>query len=505
MPATKLVPGQLTHEQLERQFREGTAIELDSNCWSRVQASRETVLKVVQQHSAVYGVNTGFGLLANKRISDENLDQLQLNLVRSHCAGVGELLDDSVVRLVMLLKATSLAQGYSGVRREVIDAILSVYNAELIPGIPSKGSVGASGDLAPLAHFSLALIGEGQFRVGKNLWPAKVVLGASRIEPLQLQAKEGLALLNGTQVSTALALAGLYNARRLFYSAVIAGALSVDAAKGSDTPFDERIHRVRKQTGQIAVAKLFRDLLSGSQIRESHRECSRVQDPYSLRCQPQVMGACLDSISHSESVLLAEANSVSDNPLVFAEGGAILSGGNFHAEPVALVADQLAVVIAEIGSLSERRLALLIDQHLSQLPPFLIREGGLNSGFMIPQVTAAALVSENKQLASPVSVDSLPTSANQEDHVSMATYAAARLLTMCENLKNILAIELMAACQGIDFHSPLKTSPRLDATYQFVRQRVAFLETDRPFHQDIAAICNLIETGHVADGLDYWK
>lgn len=505
MPTANLVPGNLTHQQIESQFRQRTTIELNSICWAAVDSSRHTVLQVLKRNAAVYGLNTGFGLLANKRISDENLEQLQLNLVRSHCAGVGEPLAAPIVRVITLLKAASLAQGYSGVRRDVIETLVEMYNRGLTPYIPAKGSVGASGDLAPLAHFSLALIGEGQFCVGDSLEPAQNVLQSNRIEPLQLKAKEGLALLNGTQVSTAIALAALYHTRRLFFSGVVAGALSVDAAKGSDTPFDERIHAIRRQKGQIEVARLFRELLAGSEIRESHRDCPRVQDPYSLRCQPQVMGACLDSIWHCQSVLLAEANSVSDNPLVFADDGSILSGGNFHAEPVAIVSDQLAVAIAEIGSLSERRLALLIDQHLSGLPPFLIREGGLNSGYMIPQVTAAALVSENKQLASPVSVDSLPTSANQEDHVSMATYAAARLLTMCENLKNILAIELMAACQGIDFHHPLKSSLRLNEIYQHVRGQVAFLETDRSFHADIVAVGQLIESGKMAAGLDAWE
>jgi histidine ammonia-lyase len=498
--AMKLVPGELTHSQLESHFRQPVSVELDSDGWDKVDKSRETVLKVLHKQSAVYGVNTGFGLLANRRISSEHLNQLQLNLVRSHCAGVGELLDDSIVRMTMLLKAASLAQGYSGVRREVIETILDVLNSGLIPCIPSKGSVGASGDLAPLAHLSLALIGEGQMRQGEAIGRADEAMLAHKIAPLQLEAKEGLALLNGTQVSTALALIALYKTQRLFFSGIVAGAMSVDAAQGSDTPFDERIQRVRRQTGQIQVAAWFRELLTGSEIRESHRECGRIQDPYSLRCQPQVMGACLDSMRHVESILLAEANAVSDNPLVFSDGETILSGGNFHAEPVALVADQLALVVAEIGSLSERRIALLIDQHLSQLPPFLVREGGLNSGFMIPQVTAAALVSENKQLATPVSVDSLPTSANQEDHVSMATYAAIRLHTMCENLTYILAIEFLAACQGLDFHRPMSTSPKLQIVHELIRTRVPFLETDRVFHQDIAHIVELISAGQMTAG-----
>jgi histidine ammonia-lyase len=503
--AMKLIPGNLSHAQLEQQFFGSTAIELDAGCWNNVDASRETVLTILQNQTAVYGVNTGFGLLANKRISNENLDQLQLNLVRSHCAGVGDFLDDSIVRLILILKATSLAQGYSGVRRNVIETLVNVLNLGLFPCIPSKGSVGASGDLAPLAHLSLALIGEGEFRIQGSVVPAREAFSQNQLEPLKLHAKEGIALLNGTQASTALALAALYQTRRLFDSAIIAGALSIDAAQGSDTPFDERIHLVRRQPGQIECARRYRDLMAGSEIRESHRNCNRVQDPYSLRCQPQVMGACLDSIRHVDKVLLAEANSVSDNPLVFSADGSILSGGNFHAEPVALVADQLAVAIAEIGSLSERRIALLVDQHLSQLPPFLVENGGLNSGFMIPQVTSAALVSENKHLASPVSVDSLPTSANQEDHVSMATYAALRLQNMCENLANILAIELLAACQGIDFRKPLQTSPALARVHSLIRKQVPFFEADRAFHEDIAYVSRLIRSGAISQGLDTWN
>ena len=497
----KLNPGNLLHQQLESIFDSPTVVELNPSCWEEVNRSRQAVVDVVASGRTVYGVNTGFGLLANKRISDENLSQLQLNLVRSHCAGTGILLEDRIVRLVMSLKLTSLARGFSGVRPVVIETLLKFLNANITPCIPSRGSVGASGDLAPLAHMSLALIGEGMVRIDGVERPASEVLPEHQIEPLQLQAKEGLALLNGTQVSTALALAALYQCRQIFDSAIVAGAMSVDAALGSDTPFDPRVHEIRNQPGQIECAGRYRALLSGSQIRDSHRDCSRVQDPYSLRCQPQVMGACLDSIRHAEAVLLREANAVSDNPLVFCDGdeGVILSGGNFHAEPVAIVADQMAVAIAEIGSISERRLALLIDQHLSELPPFLVKDGGLNSGFMIPQVTAAALTSENKQLAGPVSVDSLPTSANQEDHVSMATYASIRLHSMCENLATIIGIELMAACQGIDFRKPLKTSSKLQAIHAVVRKDVEFYEVDRPFDRDIESVKQLVLSGRIGE------
>lgn len=493
----KLSPGELTLDQLESIFRERVAIDLDDSCWDPVQRAHEVVLKVLASGKSVYGVNTGFGLLANKQISLESLDQLQLNLVRSHCAGTGPLLEDRVVRLILVLKATSLARGFSGVRPVVIETLIKFLNADILPCIPSKGSVGASGDLAPLAHMSLALVGEGEVRVGGVQSLAADTLESHGIAPLHLQAKEGLALLNGTQVSSALAMAAFFDIRRIFDAAIIAGALSVDAALGSDTPFDARVHQARNQVGQVECAQRFRSLLAGSEIRESHRDCSRVQDPYSLRCQPQVMGACLDSIHHGEQILFREANSVSDNPLVFSDDDSILSGGNFHAEPIAMVADQLAVAVSEIGALSERRLALLIDQHLSDLPPFLVSDGGLNSGFMIPQVTAAALASENKQLAVPASVDSLPTSANQEDHVSMATYAARRLRTMCDNVAGIVAIEILAACQGIDFRKPLKTSGPLQSVYEKIRNHVEFYEEDRPFHEDIQRVTQMILSGEI--------
>jgi histidine ammonia-lyase len=367
-----------------------------------------------------------------------------------------------------------------------------LLDAELYPCVPAKGSVGASGDLAPLAHLSATLLGVGEMRTRGSIIAAEEGLARAGIEPIALAPKEGLSLLNGTQVSTALALAGLFAAEDVFAAGVVAGALSVDAAKGSDTPFDPRIHAVRGQPGQSTVAAIYLDLLRNSGIRASHLECERVQDPYSLRCQPQVMGACLDHLKFAAQVLEREANAVSDNPLVFAESGEVLSGGNFHAEGVAMAADVLALAIAEIGALSERRIALLIDRTLSGLPAFLVREGGVNSGFMVAQVTAAALASENKSLAHPASVDSLPTSANQEDHVSMATFAARRLGEMAENTAGIVAIELLAACQGIDFHAPLETSPALTQAKSLIRARVPFLETDRPFAPDIAAVKALI-------------
>jgi histidine ammonia-lyase len=394
-----------------------------------------------------------------------------------------------------VLKVNSLARGYSGIRLSVIQALITLINAQVYPCIPGKGSVGASGDLAPLAHMSAALLGVGDVRVDGELIPATEGLQRAGLKPVELGPKEGLALLNGTQVSTGLALAGLFAAEDLFHAALVTGSLSVDAALGSDAPFDPRIHAVRGHPGQQDVATAFRELLAGSEIRASHHDCKRVQDPYSLRCQPQVLGACLDNLRHAARVLTIEANAVSDNPLVFVDNGDILSGGNFHAEPVAQVADLIAICIAEIGALSERRMALLIDSHLSELPPFLVENGGVNSGFMIAQVTAAALASENKSLAHPASVDSLPTSANQEDHVSMATFAARRLQDMADNTAGVLAVELLAACQGVDFRAPLKTSALLQRAHATLREQVTFYDEDRYFAPDIAAAKGMIVAG----------
>ncbi|HYI73456.1 MAG TPA: histidine ammonia-lyase, partial [Skermanella sp.] len=455
-----------------------------------------TVADVIARGDAAYGINTGFGLLARKRIPNDSLRELQTRLVLSHAAGTGAPLSAATVRLILVLKAASLARGHSGVRPIVIESLLALVNRGVLPVIPSKGSVGASGDLAPLAHLTAALIGIGEVTVGGKTVPAAEGLSAAGLQPLVLEAKEGLALLNGTQVSTALALQGLFAAEDCIAAALVAGGLSVDAARGSDVPFDPRIHELRGQPGQIDVARLLRRLLSGSAIRQSHLTGDeRVQDPYSLRCQPQVMGACLDHLRFAATVLEREANAVTDNPLVFPESGDILSGGNFHAEPVAMASDMLALVLAETGALSERRTALLMDTHLSGLPPFLVAEGGLNSGFMIVQVTAAALASENKLLAHPASVDSLPTSANQEDHVSMATHAARRLGDMAENTAGIVAIELLSACQGIDFHRPLETSPCLREALGIVRADVPFYDRDRYFAPDIAAATRTISGG----------
>ncbi len=487
----------LTLAALRRIAREGPRIALDPACLAQLESGVATIERIVAMGEPAYGINTGFGKLAQTRISREDLVKLQSNLILSHAAGTGPLLADEAVRLILVLKIASLAKGHSGVHPQTIEALIALYNHGVYPCIPSKGSVGASGDLAPLAHLSATLIGVGEVRIEGRVVPAQEGLAKADLAPLALRPKEGLALLNGTQVSTALALLGLFAAEDVFAAAVVAGALSVDAAMGSDTPFDERIHALRGHAGQIAAAKRYRELLSGSGIRASHLSGDdRVQDPYSLRCQPQVMGACLDVMCSAARTLEIEANGVSDNPLVFPDTGEVLSGGNFHAEPIALAADTLALAIAEIGALSERRIALLIDASISRLPPFLVEHGGVNSGFMIAQVTAAALASENKSLAHPASVDSLPTSANQEDHVSMATFAARRLGDMADNTAGIVAIELLAAAQGVDFRAPLKTSPALQRAMAAIRERVAFYAEDRYFAPDIEAIKGLVARGH---------
>jgi histidine ammonia-lyase len=495
--ALDLSPGALTLAELRRAWAHPTRVALEPAARARIDAAAKAIARVVAEGRVVYGVNTGFGSLARTRIDANRLSELQRALVLSHSAGTGTLLDDAVVRLVLLLKIASLARGHSGVRYEVIEALLRLLDAGIAPCIPSQGSVGASGDLAPLAHLAGVLIGEGEARVRGGAVPATEALRAAGVKPLQLGPKEGLALLNGTQVSTAIALAALFTAERAMAAAFVGGAMAVDACLGSDTPFDERIQDVRGHRGQQDAARIYRELLAGSDIRASHVDCPRVQDPYSLRCQPQVMGACLDQLRHAADVLLTEANAVSDNPLVFAAGKSaeVLSGGNFHAEPVAFAADNMALAIAEIGALSERRIALMMDSNLSGLPPFLVRDGGVNSGFMIAQVTAAALASENKALAAPRSVDSLPTSANQEDHVSMATNAALRLGSMAANTADIAAIELLAAAQGVELRAPLKTSPRLQEAFALVRQKVAFWERDRAFAPDLARTRALVDAG----------
>lgn len=493
-----LNPGKLKLTDFRALLTESTTLTLHANCQQKIIVAEKVIDKIIRDGKIVYGVNTGFGLLANKKINTVDLQLLQRSLVLSHAAGTGELLSDQTVRLILALKINSLARGHSGVRLSTINALVKLYNAKIYPCIPSQGSVGASGDLAPLAHLAAILIGTGEAKYQGKRISAKAALAKIGLKPLVLGPKEGLALLNGTQVSTALAIQGLLAAEDIFIAGIIAGALSTDAMRASDEPYDDRIQQVRGHPTQIKTAKLLRQLLKSSKIRASHTDCQKVQDPYSLRCQPQVMGACLNQLLTNAATLLIEANAVSDNPLIFTRGGyqrgEILSGGNFHAEPVAFAADGIAISIAEMAALSERRIALLIDPHFSGLPAFLVNNPGLNSGFMIAQVTAAALASENKSLAHPASVDSIPTSANQEDHVSMATFAARRLLPMLENAATIIGIELLAAAQGIDFLRPLKTSPLLEKAHHLIREHVAFYTKDRYFAPDIAKAKHLVQS-----------
>ena len=499
MAALTIVPGALSLEQLQAIHAGGVTLAIDPAARPGIRASADVVRRAAQGDAPVYGVNTGFGKLANQRISQSQLDQLQLNLIRSHSVGVGAPLAPEVVRLMLALKAASLARGHSGVREVVIDTLVAVHDAGLVPFVPAQGSVGASGDLAPLSHMTLALLGEGEMIVDGERRPAAPLLRAAGIAPLTLGAKEGLALINGTQVSTALALHALLSFEPVLEAALVVGALTVDAARGSDGPFDPRIHALRGQPGQIDVAQVYRALLAGSEIRRSHETGDdRVQDPYSLRCQPQVVGACLDQLRHAARVLLCEANAVTDNPLVFAEDGMMISGGNFHAEPVALACDAMACAIAEVGAIAERRIAMLIDAGVSRLPPFLTADAGLNSGFMIAHVTAAALASENKSLAHPASVDSLPTSANQEDHVSMATFAARRLQPMIANVARILGIELLAAAQGVEFLRPLRSSAALESVHALLRTQCPPMPQDHYLAPDIERATAMVADGSLA-------
>ena len=477
--------GELSLNQLRQCWAADVIPAVSDRHWADVQAGHETVLDVIAKDQTVYGINTGFGLLAQTRISDQELQTLQRNLVLSHCTGVGEPLKLQTVRLIIVLKINSLLQGYSGITRSTVEALLNLLRHNAIPKIPARGSVGASGDLAPLAHLAAALLGVGEIHYDGHFQPADDVLKQLDQSPIELNAKEGLALLNGTQVSTGMALAAYFRSEQVMASSIVAGAISLDALKGSDTPFDARIHQLRRQPGQIVVAEKLRSLQQGSEIRNSHMDCDRVQDPYCLRCMPQVIGACLDLLSDVAIKLTREANAVTDNPLVFSDNGDILSGGNFHAEPVAFAADMLAMMLAEIGNMSERRIAMLVDPHTSQLPAFLVENSGLNSGFMIAQVTAAALASENKQLSHPASTDSIPTSANQEDHVSMAAHAAHRLWQMSENAATIIGIEALAAVQGLEFHRPMTSSDPIESVVSQIRKTVPAYDEDRFFAPDL--------------------
>jgi histidine ammonia-lyase len=479
-----------------RAITRGASFSLDPAAMPAVAASAAAVDAIVAEGAPVYGINTGFGKLASVRIAPDELGQLQRNIVLSHAAGVGTPMAPANVRLMMALKLASLARGASGVRPATLAFMQAMVDRSVIPVVPKQGSVGASGDLAPLAHMTAAMLGVGEaFHQGERM-PADAALARAALTPLVLGPKEGLALLNGTQFSTAEALGALFAIERVFQAALITGALSTDAAKGSDTPFDPRIHALRGHRGQIEVAAALRLLMAGSRIRASHlTNDDRVQDPYCLRCQPQVMGAVLDQMRHVAVTLETEANGVSDNPLIFANTCEALSGGNFHAEPVAFAADMLALAVCEIGSLAERRVAMLVDPALSGLPAFLTPKPGLNSGFMLAQVTAAALVAENKQRAHPASVDTIPTSANQEDHVSMAAHAACRLADMAENACNVVAVELLSAAQGNHFHAPMRSSVPLERACVALRERVPPLQDDRYLAPDIAAASDLVRSG----------
>ncbi len=496
MPSIAIGSRPLTLGDLRQIWTGSVHLTLDGAARERIARSAQVVAEIAAGDQAVYGVNTGFGKLAQKRIAHDQLTALQRNLVLSHAAGVGAPLAESMVRLIIALKIASFAHGFSGVRAEIAETLVRLFNAGVSPCIPSKGSVGASGDLAPLAHLAACLLGVGEASIGGRIMPAQSALAQAGLAPLELAPKEGLALINGAQVSNALSLGGLFAAENVFSAALMAGAMSVDAAMGSDTPFDPRLHEIRGQRAQVEVAAAYRQLLAGSAIRESHRtNDERVQDPYSLRCQPQVMGACLAQIRYAASIFHDEANGTSDNPIVFADTREIVSGGNFHAEPLALAADALAIAIAEIGAMSERRIALLIDTTISGLPAFLVKDGGLNSGFMIAQVTAAALASENKALAHPASVDSIPTSANQEDFVSMATHAARRLTEMADNVATIVGIELLAASQGIEFRAPLGSSAPIRTIIAELRAQVPHYDVDRYFAPDIETARRWVQSG----------
>ena len=486
-----------------RRLWQGETASLDDASMQRVATSAEAVERIVAGGETVYGVNTGFGLLANTRIPNDRLAELQTNLILSHSAGLGDPLPRQVTRLMIQLKLLGLGRGHSGVRPLIIDTLQRLLDTDAMPVIPSQGSVGASGDLAPLAHLISALMGYGRIDVAGEVLAAREALKKIGVEELQLGPKEGLALINGTQASTAIALDALFRGERVFAAAIAAGALSLDALKGSTKPFDPRISALRGQPGQIKAAKALRELMDGSEILASHQCCcSKVQDPYSFRCQPQVMGASLDLLENAARTLTIEAGAVTDNPIVFADEDTAISGGNFHAQPVAFAADTISMALCEVGSISERRVSVLVDPKMSGLPAFLTHDSGVNSGLMIPQVTAAALVSENKSLAFPASVDSIPTSAGQEDHVSMAPIAARKAAQIARNAAGVIAVELMAAAEGIDYHAPLKTSPKLAEVHAAVRTRSPQFTADRYWADEMSALQAAVLAGEIgAEGV----
>jgi histidine ammonia-lyase len=497
----KLNPEEVALDDL-RQLWLGADARLDDASMQRVANSAAAVERIVAGGETVYGINTGFGILANTRIPDERLAELQTNLILSHSAGLGDPFPRHVTRLMIVLKLLGLGRGHSGVRPLVIEALQRLLDADAMPLIPSQGSVGASGDLAPLAHLIAALMGYGRIDLAGEIVPATSALERLGMQRLELGPKEGLALINGTQASGALALDALFQGERVFAAAIAAGALSVDALKGSAKPFDARISALRGQPGQIRVAGAISDLLGGSEIVTSHVKCSRVQDPYSFRCQPQVMGASLDLLQNAARTLTIEAAAVTDNPIVFSDEDSAISGGNFHAQPVAFAADIISMALCEVGSISERRISVLVDPKMSGLPAFLTQDSGVNSGLMIPQVTAAALVSENKSLAFPASVDSIPTSAGQEDHVSMAPIAARKAAQVARNAAGVIAVELMAGAEGIDYHTPLKTSPKLQVIHERVRTISPHFAADRYWADEMSALQSMVLSGEIgAEGV----
>jgi histidine ammonia-lyase len=474
---------------------DGAQVTLARSARERVERARNYVEQILESGEVFYGINTGFGALSDVTIPTDKLRELQINLVRSHSCGVGEPLTERVVRAMMLQRANVLAKGYSGCRARVIDALIEMLNAGVHPVIPSRGSVGASGDLAPLAHQALVVIGEGEAFYRGERMKGGDALNRAGITPLVLDAKEGLALLNGTQAMTALGGLALLAAEALANAADVTGAMSLEALKGTPVAFDEKIHAIRPHPGQVESARRLRELINGSEIRESHRDHTvdpRVQDAYSLRCMPQVHGAVRDSLAHARRIMEIEINSATDNPLIFADAGEVLSGGNFHGEPIALALDYAAVAIADLGTISERRVERLVNPDLSGLPAFLTPNPGTNSGMMIAQVVAVSLIAENNVLAHPASVTNLPTSANKEDHVSMGMTSALKFQHVVKNVEIILAIELLCAAQGLDFLKPLKPSPRLIEVYSQVRERVPFIERDEALSSYIETLVPLV-------------
>lgn len=479
----------------------GKTVVLDEAQLAKVEASRQAVQAVIEGNQAVYGINTGFGKLADVSISPEGMEELQRNLILSHCSGVGELAPLEISRAMLLLRANALVKGYSGVRPDLIKLLVDMLNRGVTPAVPLQGSVGASGDLVPLAHMSAVLIGEGEAWYEGELLPGAEALRRAGLAPITLQAKEGLALINGTQFMTAFGVLGLYDAENIAKTADIAGALTMEALGALPDALSESVHTLRPHEGQVASAANLRKLTKGSNLIYNSRK-ARVQDAYSIRCMPQVHGASWDALSYVERVIRTEINSVTDNPIVFAEGGQIVSAGHFHGQPVALALDFMGIALAEFASISERRIERLVNPALSGLPPFLVANSGLNSGYMISQYTAAALVSENKVLAHPASVDSIPTSANQEDHVSMGAAAARKMRAILENTRNVLAIELLCACQGLEFRSRNDVSPATARVYQLIRQAVPPLDQDRLLAPEISLVREMIESGRIVEAVE---